>query len=67
MKEQMYDMYSMEEIPPILTVPEVGEFLGIGRSNAYALARSGQIEAIRIGKQFKVPRHALLKFIGALA
>ena len=67
MKEQMHDMYSMEEIPPILTVPEVGEFLGIGRSNAYALARSGQIEVIRIGKQFKVPRHALLKFIGALA
>ncbi len=67
MTEQTFAAYTYDEIPPIMTVPEVGEFLGIGRSNAYALARSGQIEVIRIGKQFKVPRHALLKFIGALA
>ena len=63
----MEHSYSFEEIPPILTIPEVAQFLGIGRSNAYALVRSGQIEVLKIGKQFKVPRHALLRFIGAVA
>lgn len=61
----MEHMYSFEEIPPILTVPEVAAFLGIGRCKGYELVRSGQIEAVKIGKKFKVPRHALLKFIGA--
>lgn len=60
-------MYSYAEISPILTVPEVATFLGIGRSRAYELVRSGQIEAVKIGRQFKIPRHALLKFIGAVS
>lgn len=57
-------MYSPEEVPPILTVPDVAQFLGIGRNQAYALVRSGQLEALRIGHKIKVPRHALLRFLG---
>lgn len=61
----MEKLYSFEEIPPILTVPQIAKFLGIGRSKGYELVRSGQIEAVKVGKQLKVPRHALLRFIGA--
>lgn len=61
----MEQLYSFKEIPPVLTVPEVAAFLGVGRCKGYELVRSGQIEAVKIGKQFKVPRHALLKFIRA--
>lgn len=57
-------IYSREEIPPILTVPEVAIFLGIGRNRAYDLIRSGQMEALRIGRKLRVPRHALLRFLG---
>lgn len=57
-------MYSPEEVPPILTVPDVAQFLGIGRNQAYALVRSGQLEALRIGRKIKIPRHALFQFLG---
>lgn len=62
----MEQVYSLEEVPAIMTVPEFGKFLGIGRSQAYALAHSGRVETLKVGKQIKIPRHAVLKFIGAL-
>lgn len=57
-------MYSKEEIPPILVVSEVAQFLGIGNNAVYGLIRSGQLEALRIGRKIKIPRHALLRFMG---
>ena len=60
-------LYTSEEIPPILTVPEVAKFLGIGRNRVYELIRSGQLEALHIGRKLKVTRHGLLKFMGIQA
>ena len=60
-------LYTLNEIPPILTVPEVAGFLGIGRNCVYELIRSGQLEALRIGHRLKVTRHGLLKFMGIQA
>lgn len=56
--------YTPEEIPPIMTVPEVASFLGVGRNRTYDLIRSGQLEALRIGRKIKIPRHALFQFLG---
>lgn len=60
----MSTLYTYEEIPPILTVPELGAFLGIGRNCAYDLARSGQIAVLHIGNQIRIPRHAVLRYLG---
>lgn len=60
-------LYTAAEIPPIMTVTEVAQFLGIGRNGAYDLIRSGQLEALRIGHKLKVTRHGLLKFMGIQA
>jgi len=35
----------------LLTLPEVGRYLGISRSAAYALARSGTLPTIRIARR----------------
>jgi excisionase family DNA binding protein len=35
----------------LLTLPEVGRYLGISRSAAYALARSGSLPTIRIARR----------------
>lgn len=59
------NVYSPDEIPVIMTVPELAAFLGIGRTQAYALARSNQLDTIRIGKNIRIPRHAVLRFLGA--
>ena len=55
-----------KEIPAILTVPQLAEFLNIGKNAAYDLARSDQIEVLRIGRKIRVPRHAVLRYLGAL-
>lgn len=40
----------------VLTVPEVAEALSLSRNGAYAMAKAGQIPAVRIGKRIVVPR-----------
>lgn len=59
------NLYSQQEIPAIMSVPQLGAFLGIGRNGAYALVRSGQVQALRIGRKIRIPRHAVLVYLGA--
>ena len=47
-------------LPMILRVED---FLGIGRNTAYELIRSRQIRSVRIGRQIRIPREALLEFL----
>lgn len=54
---------SFENLPLFLTVNEAGEVLRIGRGKAYELVRCGQLKSIRIGKQIRVPRQAILEFM----
>ena len=49
-----------------LSVEEMGRILGIGRTRAYALARSGEIPAIRLGKRLLVPKAAIDRLLGEL-
>jgi excisionase family DNA binding protein len=42
-----------------VNVPEVAKLLGISRATAYALANSGQLPAIRLGRRLLVPRALL--------
>ena len=51
------------QLPLILTVKEVAEVLGLGRNTVYELVRQGQIRSIRIGRQIKVPKSALVEFL----
>lgn len=59
------NLYNRQEIPAILDVPALATFLGIGRNSAYALIRSGQVKALKIGRKIRIPRHAVLNYLGA--
>jgi excisionase family DNA binding protein len=50
-----------------MTVPEAAKVLGIGRSNAYAAARNGDIPTIKIGKRLLVPVAALERKLEGVA
>ena len=52
-----------QELPETLRVEDLMPILGIGRNTAYELIRSGQIRSIRIGRQIRIPRDALLEFL----
>lgn len=57
-------LYTEEEIPAVMNVQQLSAFLGVGRNTAYALVRSNQVKALRIGKQLRIPRHAVLRYLG---
>jgi len=41
------------------TVEEAGKLLGLSRNSAYALAKTGALPTIRLGKRLLVPKAAL--------
>ena len=61
MKEGKFRSY--DDLPLTLTVPEVGEALGISRAKAYDLARSEGFPSMRIGTRILVPRDKLIRWI----
>lgn len=54
---------SFDALPLTLRVEELMPILGIGRNTAYELIRSGQIRSIRVGRQLRVPKDAVLDFL----
>lgn len=53
----------LSDLPMALRVEDLMPILGIGRNTAYELIRSGQIRSVRIGRQIRIPRDALLEFL----
>ena len=41
------------------SVLELATYLGVSRHTAYALVREGQVPAVRIGGQYRIPRAEL--------
>ena len=58
---------NIEPLPLVLRIDELMPVLKIGRNAAYALVRSGQIKALRIGNSYRIPRSELLRFLGESA
>ena len=54
---------SYSELPLTLHVEDLMPVLDIGRNTAYELVRSGQIRSIRVGRQIRSPKEALLEFL----
>jgi excisionase family DNA binding protein len=53
----------LSDLPMTLREEDLMPILGIGRNTAYQLIRSGQIRSVRIGRQIRIPREALLEFL----
>lgn len=49
----------------VISVEEAGALLSLGRSGAYAAARSGALPLLTINGRHRVPVPALLKMLGA--
>ena len=54
---------SLEDLPLTLTVEEAGQILRVGRNTAYELVRCGKLPSVRVGKQSRIPRQALLDYL----
>ena len=54
---------SFDELPLTLRVEDLTSILDIGRNTAYELVRCGKIRSIRIGKQLRIPKQALIDYL----
>lgn len=61
MKQAVYKSY--DELPLVLSVPEVAAVLGINRAGAYELVRSDGFPALKIGSRIVVPKEKLIGWI----
>ena len=54
---------SYEDLPLMLSVPEMAAALGISRAGAYELARSEGFPALRIGNRIVIPKDKLQEWV----
>jgi excisionase family DNA binding protein len=48
-----------DELPFYLTVLEWRQYLGLSRTTAYSLIRSGVVPVLKVGRHLRIPRSAL--------
>ena len=61
MKKETFKSY--EDLPLMLSVPEMATALGISRAGAYELARSEGFPALRIGNRIVIPKDKLQEWV----
>jgi len=61
MKKEKYK--SFDELPLMLSVPEVAGALGISRAGAYALVKKKGFPSLTIGSRILVPKDKLMAWI----
>lgn len=58
-----YQNTEWDETSPLMSPPELANYLGIGRNLAYQLLNEGIIKGFKIGKQWKVSKQAVDLYI----
>ncbi len=60
-------MSNIESLPLALTVQELADVLSISINTVYKLIYGEQIKAVKVGRQYRISRKALLDFLGMTA
>jgi excisionase family DNA binding protein len=53
----------IRELPLACSVPDLCRALGISRNTAYELIRTGQVRALKVGRQIRIPRSVIAKLL----
>ncbi|MCM3079594.1 helix-turn-helix domain-containing protein [Brevibacillus invocatus] len=51
-----------EDLPEVMEVNHIKEFLNIGRVQAYDLVKSGKFHTVRVGRLIKIPKKSFLEW-----
>ena len=64
-KSELKELYQMmfPEYPDIVTIRQLREMLGISRQLAYNLINNGDLQAIKIGNSFKIPKVSVINYV----
>ena len=61
MRQTVYKSY--DELPLMLSVPEVAAVLGISRAGAYELVKGKDFPALKIGSRIVVPKEKFIEWV----
>lgn len=54
-----------DDLPLALDVEQVAQVLRVSRNTVYALIRSNKLRSIRVGRQIRITKEALLEYLAA--
>ena len=52
-----------EQIPEVMTVKECQEILKVGKNTMLELLHTNQIEGLKIGSRWKIPKESVVEFL----
>lgn len=55
-----------KDYPDVMDVKQVMSALNICRSSVYSLIKSGDLQHIQIGRVYKIPKVALIKYLNQI-
>ncbi len=55
-----------EPAPLLLTIPDAGRLLGVGRTTMYELIGAGEVEVVHIGRAARIPLESVERFVDRL-
>lgn len=58
-----YNDDSLRKYDDVLTIADLMDYLAIGKNTAYTLIREGKIKSFRIGRNYKIPKQAVIDYI----
>lgn len=60
--EDLKSRLNWDELPLFLTVEDIQRLLRVSKNTAYAIVRSGELRAKMVGRQYRIPRSAIMKY-----
>ena len=61
MKENYELMFT--SYPDLVDITQLKEMLGIGITLAYRLVRNNTIQALKVGRQYKIPKRNIISYL----
>ncbi len=55
--------YNLDDLPLMLRVDDLMVLMDVGRNTTYELLRCGRIRSVRMGKQLRVPKQAVIDYL----
>ena len=54
------------DVPLLVTIPDAGRLLGVGRTTMYELIGAGEVEVVHIGRAARIPVDSIAHYVGRL-
>jgi excisionase family DNA binding protein len=56
-----------KEYPDVMNVKQVSVLLGVSTKTVYKLIQSGDFTSLKVGREFRVPKVSLMKYLRVFA